>query len=92
MDMKSRVTPEQIRESVIKNNISWFPHHECAICGRWVGYRFFHYPYEVMFDSTCDCSSWKNLWPRDWDDVAVYINMQDNEDYANECMKLLKLI
>lgn len=92
MNYIKRVTAEQIRESVVKNEIDWFPIHDCAICGSWVGYRFFHYPYEVMFDSTCGCSSFENLHESEWEDVAEHINMQSNEDYAKECMELLNLI
>lgn len=93
MNYIKRVTPEQIRESAIKNQIDWFPIHDCAICGKIVGYRFFRWPnYEVVFDSTCDCSYYENLRPRSWEDVANHINMQSNEEYAKECMKYLKLI
>lgn len=87
-----RVTADEIRESVVKNDIDWFPIRTCSICGEYIGYRFFHYPYEVMFDSTCQCSSCENLWPREWEDVADHINTQTNEDYATECMRNLKLI
>lgn len=94
MDMNyiKRVTPEQIRESVIKNNIDCFPIHDCAICGCTVGYRFFHYPCEVIFDSTCGCSSYQNLNPREWEDVAEHINIQTNEDIAKEYMEYFKII
>ena len=93
MDYIKRVTAEQIRESVVKNNIDWFPIHDCSICGIWVGYRFFSWRnQEVVFDSTCGCSSWPNLLPMNWEDVADHINIQSNEDYAKECMELLKLI
>lgn len=93
MNYVKRVTPEQIRKSVVENNIDWFPIHDCAICGCWVGYRFFRYPpFEVVFDSSCDCCYGENVSPRNWDDVADHINMQSNEEYVNECMEKLKLI
>lgn len=93
MNYIKRVTADEIRESVVKNNIDCFPIHCCAICGEWVGYRFFRWPnQEVVFDSSCFCVSYENVQPRSWEDVADYINMQSNEEYAKECMEYLKLI
>lgn len=84
-----KVTAEQIRESVIKNNVSFLPIHDCSICGTFVGYYFFRYPpYEVVFDSSCSCGC-SHPHPSSFEDVAGHINMQTNEKYINELLTLL---
>lgn len=86
----NKVTAEQIRESVIKNNIRFFPIHSCGLCNVPIGYSFFKYncPYEVTFDSSCDCAS---SGPRQssFEDVAEHINMQTSEEYVNELLTQL---
>lgn len=86
----NKVTAEQIRESVIKNNVSFLPIHDCSICGVSVGYSFFKYncPYEVTFDSSCGCAS-SAPQPSRFEEVADHINRQENEEYINEMLTQL---
>jgi hypothetical protein len=70
------VNGEQVKAAVMATRITCIPHHECGICGCWVVYRV--RDGDLYFDPACGCS-WSPAEPRTWDSVAVWINMQTDE-------------
>ena len=72
-------TAEEVKEAMISKNITHVDHHECSLCGYMT--QFVRKGKHIFFDSGCDCvgSSDPNLNPKDWNDVAEWINMQSNK-------------
>ena len=80
---------EELKESCIRNHISFIPHHACALCGEEVGwYLFYRHPlYEVAFDSSCACcGGWSSLCEDSWEHIIEWIcdkdgNLRDRYKY-----------
>ncbi len=69
-------TAEEIKDLT---TVSRWKLRECSICDRPLSYHFSEDKEHVSFDSNCDCVSyWSSLQPRDWQDVAECINIQDD--------------
>lgn len=61
-----------------RNGIHFIPHHKCGICGQTVGwdvYRWF--PYEVVFNATCGCTSYVDLRKSSWEEIAAWVCDKD---------------
>lgn len=73
MDTKTRVTPEQLKESAIAHGITrWIIHH-CGFCNYPCGFYFFEDG--VAYDNGCDCY-YDPMRPSDWREVAAHFNLQ----------------
>jgi hypothetical protein len=72
---------EQIEHACRRDNISFIPHHKCAICGEYVGWYLFHRwpPYEVAFSPTCGCSFVASAHESSWDEIAAWVCDKDGE-------------
>ena len=71
-------TPEEFKEQAEKLNITFWPGHNCSLCGYQVGFYFADG--NVSYDNGCDCTSGQNLNPRTWEDVAKRYNMQSHPE------------
>lgn len=68
---------DEVKKSVVDNDIHVIPHHECGICGEWVAYDVDGE--QLFFNSTCGCSSFSSpMIPRPWQDAADFINLQSD--------------
>lgn len=70
-----KITGDLVEQAVLAFGVLFIVHHDCAICGEYVGYRIFDSsPY---FDGNCDCSMYRSQpRPCDWQDIADWINQQ----------------
>lgn len=78
-----------IRESVEKNNITYWPFHECSICGEMVGFYF--YMGKVIWDGSCACSS--RFGPREtnYSEIVNIYNENKSDDFRNNFLKFFKI-
>lgn len=67
------VTAEQVKEAVQKAGLTFVPHHDCPLCGHYVGYVI--NGDAISFQSGCGCS-WSPARPTSWQDAADHINRQ----------------
>lgn len=77
-DMENKkLTPADVRKLCKAGNIVYIPHHECACCGRPVGWNLrWGNPVEVEFDPSCDCGSGGRTG-QDWYTVADWVLNED---------------
>lgn len=78
------VSGDQIKATMIDQNIRYVQHHACSICDEFV--YFVREGDHLFFDSSCGCAQ-SNPTPRDWNDAAEWINEQTNPDYQVELLK-----
>lgn len=72
-----KLTPADVRKLCKAGNIVYIPHHECACCGRPVGWNLrWGSPVEVEFDPSCDCGSGGRTG-QDWHTVADWVLNED---------------
>lgn len=71
-----QVTGQQVKDAMIAGGITRVDHHDCGICGVMVFY--FRDGEQLYFNSGCGCC-WSPPQPRDWEEVANWINMQNDE-------------
>jgi hypothetical protein len=55
----------------------FLPHHDCALCGVWVGYVV--NGDEVWFRSSCGCS-WAPERPSSFHEIAEWLAMQSSDE------------
>ncbi len=69
------MTIEELKEICIKREITFIPHHACAICGIDVGWYLFGRwpPYEIAFSGACGCSSMSYAEPDTWKNIAKWV-------------------
>lgn len=82
------VTSEQLKQSIIANNITdWFP-FECGVCGCKYGYLF--ESGNVIFDGACDCC---NLNSTRFETYDSLINLYNNgsDKFKEEFKQYFKL-
>ena len=78
---------EEIKELCLAKNIDFIPHHDCAICGEYVGWYLFGRwpPYEVAYSGSCGCSFGCGSARRDtWESIAKFVcdaNGELRDDY-----------
>jgi hypothetical protein len=69
------VTGQRVKAAMILRGITRVDHHDCGGCGEMV---FFIRDGDLLFfNPGCGCS-WAHREPREWDEAADWINMQDN--------------
>ena len=67
------LTAKDLRKACFNKNIRFIPHHDCALCGRLVGYVISFDDYnEVYFDPSCNCGCSRGF-NTTWDDVFGWI-------------------
>jgi len=71
------ILPSQVKEAVLKSGKTWIPHHDCSICGQYVGYHVINE--DLYFSSSCGCGS-SGVHPVPWSEASEWINMQSTED------------
>ncbi len=71
--------PEEFRLAATLRNIQEWYIRGCSMCDYPLSYYFFTQFGDVAFDSGCDCVSYKNIQPKDWNDVARQYNIQTDE-------------
>lgn len=81
------MTTNEIKEICIKKGITFIPHHDCALCGVYVGWRIYG-PDDVFFDPSCGCGC--SMPHREtWDDVAKWV-LKRNGTPHDEYEEILK--
>ena len=74
-------TPEEIKTAAIEKAVNFIPHHKCGICYCPVGYAIYPMtPYDVYFDSRCDCSAHSRPQLTNWESIAHWINQHTGEE------------
>lgn len=74
-------TPEQFKEQAEKLKITYWPSHDCSICGVSVGTEIHNG--EPSYRSSCNCGSSPNH-SHGWQKVADRYNMQTHPDIIKE--------
>jgi hypothetical protein len=91
LELLVTVTAEEVKTNAINNGIVFIKHHECGICDTYVGYERINE--NLYFDSTCDCGyGLSPLQPREWDELAEWINRQTTVKAQRFILKQLKMI
>jgi len=68
-----KITGEQLKQSMIDNNLTRVNIRACSLCNAPIGY--IRNGEQLFFDSNCDCTSHtSDLKPRDWNEVAASLN------------------
>ena len=62
---------------------TWLPHHDCSLCGVWVGYPI--HGDEVSFRSGCGCS-WSPSRPSSYGEIAEWLAMQRSDEMRDKIM------
>lgn len=80
------MTGEEIKELCIKKQVTFIPHHDCAICGEYTGWYLFGRwpPYEVAYSSSCGCGWGSDARPDTWQRIADWVcddNGELRDDY-----------
>lgn len=75
------MTGQEIRDLCKKKNITFIPHHACAICGVNTGWYLFGRwpPYEVAYSSSCNCGFGDHAEPDTWDSIADWLTDKDGK-------------
>jgi hypothetical protein len=77
------ITANQVKEAMIKANITEVDDHKCHFCGYMT--KFSRHGEVLLFDPGCNCIDYKKGWEvRSWQSIADWINMQDNEEARNK--------
>lgn len=80
------VTAEQVKVAMTTSDVRAAVIRKCSICDADLAY--IRENDKLYFDSSCVCSSYHTEpEPRQWEDVAELINMQNNPDVQKEIMK-----
>lgn len=79
------MTPKEIKDLCLSKEITFIPHHPCAICGEYVGWYLFGtwLDCEVTFSCTCGCSDHESCFPDTWENIADWVN-DDNGNLREE--------
>lgn len=86
-------TIEELKAQAAKIGLGFYPVHNCSMCGYPCGYII--EGDRVAYDSGCDCTSYSNVQPRDWQDLARTYNMnqpENNPKISQEFLEKLNLI
>lgn len=70
------ITGEMVHQAMIREDITYVPHHACGGCGYTV--QYIRKGDRLYFDASCACGS-ERREPRSWDQAAAWINLQCNE-------------
>jgi hypothetical protein len=73
-------TADQLKEQAKKIHLTFWPIHDCSICGYTCGYYFEHDWEDVFYDSGCDCVTYSNIQERSWENVADNYNLNQPEN------------
>lgn len=75
------VTAQEVRDACLACGTGLsIQHHKCSLCDCWVHYQVENG--ELFFAPGCGCS-WSPMEPREWQDAADWINVQDNDKARN---------
>ena len=87
--MIEKLTGNDIKNAILKNNITvWYP-YRCSICNELYGYYF--YNGIVTFDSSCGCSSAFGERLSSYDKVAEIYNINTDEQFRKEMLEYFKI-
>jgi hypothetical protein len=78
-------TEEEFKKQVEVKEITFWPHHDCSICGYVCGYHFKNG--HVGYDNGCYCtgrSYGENITSRTWSDLAEAYNIQTHPEVISE--------
>ena len=69
------MTGEEIKQACIKKQVTFIPHHDCAICGEYTGWYLLGRwpPYEVAYCPNCGCSCGSYAHPDTWESIAAWV-------------------
>jgi len=70
-------TPEEFKRQAEVKEITFWPLHDCSMCGATVGTEIRYG--QASYNSSCGCGSSPNHSPG-WESVAERYNMQRDED------------
>lgn len=72
-------TPEELKAQAALKGITFYPVHDCSICGVTCGYVIDGD--KVGYDSSCNCGAPEfGIQERDWDDLARTYNCNQPEN------------
>jgi len=81
-------TADELKQQAIAKNITFYPVHNCSMCGYQCGYVIEND--KVGYDSGCDCTyNAGGIELRDWDDLARSYNMNQPENNSRISPKFL---
>ena len=81
--MENKTAEDFKKQAKIKGIKRWGIHN-CSMCGYRCGYIFSNDGENVDYDSGCNCVTYHNIEPRDWDNVASQYNMQEHPEVIKE--------
>lgn len=86
-----KYSAEWVEDQVREKKANKLPHHDCAICGQWVSYKF--YPvmndkYDVRFFSSCGCGS-APPQPSSFAKISDWLRMQSTDEMRDKIMSRL---
>ena len=76
-------TIEELKKQASEKNITFYPVHECSICGYMCGYIISGE--DVKYDSGCGCGciNYSNIKKRNWEELAETYNRNQPENNPN---------
>jgi len=72
-------TAEELKAQAKIKKITFYPVHECSMCGYMCGYVFANDWEAVGYDAGCDCTYGSQVEMRDWNSLAETYNMNQPE-------------
>lgn len=75
------MTGQEIKNLCLEKDITFIPHHDCAICGEYTGWYLFGRwpPYEVAYSGACGCCDGGNANRDTWESIADWVNGPDGQ-------------
>lgn len=87
--MIKNITSDDIKNAVLKNNITaWYP-YRCSICDEPYGYYF--YNGIVTFDGACGCGTIFGERLSSYDEIVKLYNDNKNNKFGEEILEYFKL-
>ena len=86
-------TAKELKEQAEKIGLEFYPIHKCSICQYMCGYII--RDGEVAYDHGCDCTTYSNIRPTSWSDLAKTYNLnqpENNSDIKETFLKELNEI
>lgn len=82
------MTAKEVKDICLKKGITFIPHHDCALCGEFVGWniQWNGVPY---FDPSCGCG-YGCGYDDTWENVAEWI-LDDNGEPRGKYAEMLKI-
>ena len=76
-------TAEELKKQVEEKVISFYPVHNCSMCGYRCGYIISNDFEQVDYDSGCGCTGSSNVQRSSWNDLTETYNRNQPENNPN---------